>query len=381
MGLMRVVLALCVVAAHAGDFWPSALRGVGGDAAVETFFVISGFYMALVLKRTYAGRTRAFLTNRSLRIFPEYWLALGLAFALSVAIGDNWLERLTKLPSSAEVLLLAANSFIFGSDTIMFLQVNNDQVSFGPFMQSDPPLFTLLLIPQAWTLALELTFYLFAPWLVRWTTKYLGITVTILLCGQFLIAGLFLQAPDPWANRFIGFEFAYFLIGIFLFRFWCHQKANHRICLLWSNPWIAFAAMGLVVLTAPIIRQFAYSYGFFAGQYLSTALFVVSLSSLIPGLFSATRTSNLDSRIGEFSYPIYLSHLISFSLLGALTTRISLSSSSTFVAAILIVFATAWLLVLFGHLLDPLRDRVRGAPRTLDEPLPQNELKSPSGTK
>lgn len=57
---LRLVLALSIVGAHAEDYWPTALSGVGGSMAVEIFFVMSGFYMALVLSRTYAGRTRAF---------------------------------------------------------------------------------------------------------------------------------------------------------------------------------------------------------------------------------------------------------------------------------------------------------------------------------
>jgi peptidoglycan/LPS O-acetylase OafA/YrhL len=66
VGVLRLVLALSVVASHAGDYWPTALSGVGGSVAVEIFFAMPGFYMALVLSRTYAGRMRAFFIESRL---------------------------------------------------------------------------------------------------------------------------------------------------------------------------------------------------------------------------------------------------------------------------------------------------------------------------
>jgi len=60
-----------------------------GDAAVQAFYVISGFYMALVLDRTYAGSGRnpiPFWIARYLRLAPLYILisALGAATALAL---------------------------------------------------------------------------------------------------------------------------------------------------------------------------------------------------------------------------------------------------------------------------------------------------------
>jgi hypothetical protein len=46
--------------------------------AVEAFFVISGFYMALVLTERYDGHVGSFYRARALRIFPMYWALLAL---------------------------------------------------------------------------------------------------------------------------------------------------------------------------------------------------------------------------------------------------------------------------------------------------------------
>ncbi len=52
MGVMRFLLALSVLILHTAP--DSAFPMVGGRVAVETFFMISGFYMALILNEKYA---------------------------------------------------------------------------------------------------------------------------------------------------------------------------------------------------------------------------------------------------------------------------------------------------------------------------------------
>lgn len=367
MGVLRLVLALSVVAAHAGDYWPTALSGVGGSVAVEIFFVMSGFYMALVLSRTYAGRTKAFLLNRGLRIYPEYWLVAVGALVFGELNGANWLGQLASLPSAAIAILIVANTAIFGSSAVMFLQVNYQGVDFGPFLESNPPLFTLLLLPQAWTLAMELIFYILAPWLVRRSTCLIAVVVVALFGCKILVAGFILQLPDPWTNRFIVFELAYFLAGILLFRYWSTRKEQWTFQRAGKGSWIPLAIAGTIVLIAPWIHQFGYQYGSFVSEYLTPLILVASFAVLIPALFSATRSSKWDSRVGEFSYPVYLSHLLALGMLSALGTRVFLNSGFTFAAALVLVFSTAWVVVAFGHRLDHIRDRVRGEPSPIRE--------------
>jgi len=62
MGLLRLILAISVVLAHTSYIFGFGL--VGGQAAVQAFYIISGFYMALVLNEKYIGE------NRSYYLFP-----------------------------------------------------------------------------------------------------------------------------------------------------------------------------------------------------------------------------------------------------------------------------------------------------------------------
>jgi len=83
MGTLRLLLALSVAYGHLAV----PLRFPTSDIAVQSFFVISGFYMALVLNEKYGpGSYWLFISNRLLRLWPAYFVVL----VLSLAAADNW---------------------------------------------------------------------------------------------------------------------------------------------------------------------------------------------------------------------------------------------------------------------------------------------------
>ena len=82
MGILRIALAICVFIAHSSNFGITLL---GGDIAVEIFFVISGFYMQKILFEIYTfskmGKKwlQKFYINRYLRLLPIYIFTLSIA--------------------------------------------------------------------------------------------------------------------------------------------------------------------------------------------------------------------------------------------------------------------------------------------------------------
>src|SRR5690349_18914439 len=86
MGLIRTLLALAVVFTHAGDFPLTSNKFVGGTIAVQSFYIVSGFYMALVLNKKYA-HARQFYINRFIRLYPTYWAILIMVTLAMVAVG------------------------------------------------------------------------------------------------------------------------------------------------------------------------------------------------------------------------------------------------------------------------------------------------------
>ena len=77
---------------------------MGGSLAVQTFYIISGFYMALILNEKYVTQPHAyrlFLTNRVLRLFSLYCVVVGLtllaAFVMTLVFGKPKLESFDAL--------------------------------------------------------------------------------------------------------------------------------------------------------------------------------------------------------------------------------------------------------------------------------------------
>jgi peptidoglycan/LPS O-acetylase OafA/YrhL len=71
MGLLRYLLAAAVIVAHSAPI--PGLPLLAGDLAVKLFFLVSGFYMGLILSEKYLtlpGGLALFYGNRFLRIFP-----------------------------------------------------------------------------------------------------------------------------------------------------------------------------------------------------------------------------------------------------------------------------------------------------------------------
>src|SRR5215212_518566 len=100
MGFLRFFLAASVFVAHAGLGLPL----LGSTAAVFVFFCISGFLITLALcgeRYTHGHWLAAFYLNRSMRIWPLYWITLAAtifvgAFGI-VDIGINFNSGLSSL--------------------------------------------------------------------------------------------------------------------------------------------------------------------------------------------------------------------------------------------------------------------------------------------
>ena len=85
MGSLRLFLALSVALGHFG----MPLGFPTSDIAVQSFYVISGFYMALVLNEKYGpGTYWLFISNRLLRLWPTYIVVLVLSFAAANSGGS-----------------------------------------------------------------------------------------------------------------------------------------------------------------------------------------------------------------------------------------------------------------------------------------------------
>ncbi|MHC1789464.1 acyltransferase family protein [Solidesulfovibrio sp.] len=305
MGLVRFLLAAAVVINHTGPLY--GLVMTDAYMAIKVFFIISGFYMALILTEKYngPGQTRLFYSNRFLRLFPLYWTVLLLSLGLSLVFRFGlhtalllgpwqlWLDKLT--PATAAVLA-AANLTIVGQDLLFFSHITDAgslTLSADALYRATPAWF-FLLIPQAWTISLELVFYALAPWLVRQKT---GLLATLAGASFGLRAMVYLaDLPfDPWKQRFFPVECGFFLLGILAYRLYAALKpVPIPRTTLWQVSGLYVAA----------IVGYQFLPGFMGKELYLYAATVLS----IPFLFRLTKKMTLDRTIGELSYPIYITH-------------------------------------------------------------------------
>ena len=296
MGALRLLLALSVVAWHtSGIRW---LPLPTGDAAVEFFFVISGFYMALILNEKYIGQGsyRLFITNRFVRIYSVYFLMAGATFVLmlSAPIELNLLDPqwMSQFGTKAKTLIYGSNLAIFGLDSFGFLTIDHGALTLIRDAACEKAIAVdgLMIVPQAWTLGPELTFYLIAPLIVRRISRICALgVVSVLLRLVLWMHGFDSKA---WNYNFFPTELVFFLMGALLY----HGRRT-SLFKRWGPMLATFApyGTGLALFT-------------FHGLPLALSYGAVILS--IPFLFELTRRNRVDRWVGELSYPLYMVHFV-----------------------------------------------------------------------
>jgi len=320
MGLLRLLLALAVVLTHAGPIY--GIRMTGGVASVQTFFMISGFYMALVLSTKYTGpgAIRVFYANRILKIFPLYWVVLlisALYYGIFAILPDhplaatmgNYNNPLTVagVPLGAVIASAASQVFIFGQDLMMFLGISDGHLAFThSFGESKPQLWTTLLVPQAWSLGLELDFYLLAPALILLRTRYLFAVMLASLAVRAYVYHQLRWADDPWTYRFFPSELALFVAGMISYRLYEHFRER-----LFRPTGIIGAR---IVATGAVASTVLYSFIPLSSDLLET-LFLLQVFVSLPPMMVVSSLSRLDRDIGELSYGIYIVHFLVLAML------------------------------------------------------------------
>ncbi len=299
MGTIRFLLAFAVVSAHIPAptfyFFHSHL-------AVISFFVISGFYMSLILNEKYHSY-RSFLINRLLRLFPVYWVVLFITFVF-VLFHHNFVYsaywELLSIPSF--ILVVLTNLFIIGQDIVMFMGVNlaNGSIYLTSINLDnvDFPLYHYLLIGPAWSISLELMFYMAAPFLVK--KKAWLIILIILLSASFrFYMGKLGFINDPWSYRFFPFEITFFCWGILSYKVYARIKRSAKSG---STAWTLFFLMILYTI----------GYQYVPGPYSKLAfnLYPLCLAASIPFIFLQFKSNPWDRYIGDLSYPIYICHTL-----------------------------------------------------------------------
>ncbi|QKZ13333.1 acyltransferase family protein [Spirosoma sp. KUDC1026] len=265
-----------------------------GYIGVTVFFVLSGFLMYHRYAGSYVNGQgwswRAYLQQRFARLMPLY------LFLLVAMIGGQYVAgKPMDLPKQVLNLTLLKGFF-------------NESKFSG--------------IAQSWSLTVEWTFYLLAPWLFtalhRW--GLIRLTVILLSVGLLLWAtvgqsaghGLFATLPFVLFYTFFGRAFE-FLIGMQLARNWrSNQIATSKYAL----------AISLILISSCVVWQ-ACVYTVFADNSARLLSEFVTYNLLLPvgivslllsllrenSIFSRVLASPVFQALGRSSYAFYLIHV------------------------------------------------------------------------
>jgi peptidoglycan/LPS O-acetylase OafA/YrhL len=293
-----------------------------------------------------------FYKARYLRLFPIY-LGGSLIVICAVLLRPSmdplpvWIYLYT-IPNSLgnllfKVFFCLTNLTMFFQELTMFFSTYNDQIYWSGYLNSEVPLWRGLLIPQAWTLGIELSFYLIAPYLLNLRTRWLIAGLIFGLAAKLIIV-VALDLHEPWTYRFFPFELGYFLLGAVTFRYrrFLEIPVPRKVAIYCVYPLaIAFAAFSF-----PIHRV--------------TLLYPLILAFMLPFMFQVTSNIRIDRLIGELSYPFYIFHYLSLAVATIVIDRWVPNSkdSIAWVGLAITFFLSVIGLILELQFLEPWRIRI-----------------------
>lgn len=284
MGLFRLLLALCVVAGHTQTFFRPFFF-VNAKAAVVCFFIVSGFYMALVLDGKYKSRVD-FLANRWVRVYIPY-LVMTLLYGTFL-----WAAGTLQLGWRGDFV----NLTLIGQDAMRML-------NWLPTPR-DPLGVDVIVIPQAWTLSVELQLYLIAALLFGRGAA--GI-FTALVIGAALRTAMYFcnYVVAPYGAMLVLNVMVFFALGGAAYLAYGHVRKLRPVL----NFGAAAAVLAALALYTYANNSFQSPMDAEGSDWRFLPLYGL-VAILLPFLFAITRDSNVDRAIGNLSYPTYLVHIV-----------------------------------------------------------------------
>ena len=205
MGIYRFLLAILVAISHIGI--PFKFYGYNpGVVAVISFFLLSGYVMTSLIEKYYKTpyNVTGFYVDRVARLFPQYmfYFLVASICIYFFDISSDFINHLTLGKWLLNIPILPLGLYMYWDDGA-------------------------LVIPQAWSLGLEMTFYLIMPWIVRYFSLRMITTLMVLSIGVFLAAYAGRIDSDWYGYRLLPGTLFIFITGA-LFQ---QKEGIYRICI------------------------------------------------------------------------------------------------------------------------------------------------------
>ena len=304
VGSFRFALAIVVLFGHSGMPVPS----IGGTAAVEAFFLISGAFMAAAYRRHYSLLSNAglrFWVSRYLRLWPSYALLLFLTFLDFKLFGDRTEGTILGFFRTDERPLWI--------DVSVFTLIGQDVASvFIEFHR-------LLPIRQAWSVSAELVFYALVPFLFRATPRLL---LAIVISSLFLKVVVQAQIPS-FQQQIAGLSFDGLAIEGWRLEYFPFWNGFFYFCLGFYGRTLGEKAKVLSAARAADLKPLALVAFLIAAFFPQTASwfgapgnniwFDIMVFFIVLNFFDAP-DSKLERLLGSLAYHVYLAHYLAIEL-------------------------------------------------------------------
>lgn len=336
MGSLRFLLAFAVAGGHALGFFNFLNIYLSGPEAVQIFYMISGFLIALILRGKYPNSANGnwiFYSNRAVKIFVPYLALLGATVALSAVsylfTGNavslkSFVEEGSNMSLATWLFALFTNLFILGQEWAFLLIYRSGELFYSIHALDQPPTASqFTIIPPAWSLSIELAFYAIAPFILR---RSLPVIATVAFASYWF---------RPAAYQF---ELSLFLTGSLSYFFYDFLKRNNL-----------FRAALSACLTALLIALVA-----FHPRWVDVERnqFFILVALLLPALFDFSSRHKWDRWMGDLSYPLYLVHWPILTFGSAITQLPYLSSlRPTFVYPYALIAISLIAAIAINHLI------------------------------
>jgi len=342
MGTFRLALAWFVVAGHTPKYY-DLLNLELGTAAVSAFFFISGFLMPMAYDTHYRESAlwpgyKRFLVNRFLRIYPIYWLSL----VLLILYGFLPLAR-----GKIDQIGSPFNAWINYPQNFMLLGLNQSKL-WGGYERFNNP---------AWTLDVELQFYVLVPLLIFALTQRRALVIIVAMTVASAVSLFLLYSPTDIidVDRSLIAWCALFFLGTAFYR--CVPVQ------------VFFASRASLLLILPPLMLSLYPH---LRTVAVTSMFVIIAAYLL------VRQKNLqfgrmDQLAGDLSYPTYILHILIVSITGELLKKLythygaipdlAYFTSSLLINLLLTTIVAFCALRLVADPIDRLRARIKNARR------------------
>jgi peptidoglycan/LPS O-acetylase OafA/YrhL len=320
--LIRLFAALQVVLVHAAGHLHVDLPGLtllGYFPGVPIFFFISGYLIYQSYANIQQDRLRRFFLNRFLRLFPGLWVCLLVSIA--VVYGTGYFETVT-VSARQFMVWLAAQASILQFYNPEFLR------GFG----------IGVLNGSLWTISVEIQFYILTPlvFLLFRTHRALAGAVFVLMVIINALNTHFNEA-GTLAGKLLNVSFlpwwSMFLLGAWLST---REDLQQRLLRVPFWAWL----LGYL-----LTQHVAGTLGAGAGNGISIVAYAVLVGLVVKAAFTRPELANQLLHRNDFSYGIYIYHMVFVNLAIELGYLGSLAAYASTIAATLLVSALSWFLV------------------------------------